>query len=311
MTRRAALSRIPAGSPTSPRPIPTAPGRHRRAPHGARRAELEQLATDTAEAFAALGVGPGDIVVLALPNCVEFVAAMIASWKVGATPTPVSSRLPKRELDGIVELAAPALIVGVDPERPSRARRACRAVGRREPRRRAGEARLDTVSDPWKGMTSGGSTGRPKLILQHRARADRPRREAAADDDAERHADDARPAVPQRSVHVVGHRRCSRATTWCSAASSTPSARWQLIDQHHPESMYVVPTMMARISKLPDDVRDRYDVSSLKVVWHLGAPCPPWLKADVDRVARRPTRSGSCTPAPKRRPRRSSRAPTG
>ena len=42
--------------------------------------------------------------------------------------------------------------------------------------------------------------------------------------------------------------------------------------------MYVVPTMMARISKLPDDVRERYDVSSLKVVWHLGAPCPPWLK---------------------------------
>jgi bile acid-coenzyme A ligase len=42
--------------------------------------------------------------------------------------------------------------------------------------------------------------------------------------------------------------------------------------------MYVVPTMMARISKLPDDVRARYDVSSLKVVWHLGAPCPPWLK---------------------------------
>ena len=51
-----------------------------------------------------------------------------------------------------------------------------------------------------------------------------------------------------------------------------------LIDRHRPESLYVVPTMMARISKLPDDVRDRYDVSSLKVVWHLGAPCPPWLK---------------------------------
>jgi len=25
-------------------------------------------------------------------------------------------------------------------------------------------------------------------------------------------------------------------------------------------------------------VRARYDVSSLTVVWHLGAPCPPWLK---------------------------------
>ncbi len=44
--------------------------------------------------------------------------------------------------------------------------------------------------------------------------------------------------------------------------------------------MYVVPTMMARISKLPQDVRDRYDVSSLKVVWHLAAPCPPWLKEE-------------------------------
>ncbi len=55
------------------------------------RAELEALASDMAEEFAGLGVGPGDIVVLALPNCVEFLAAMIASWKVGATPTPVSS----------------------------------------------------------------------------------------------------------------------------------------------------------------------------------------------------------------------------
>jgi bile acid-coenzyme A ligase len=52
----------------------------------------------------------------------------------------------------------------------------------------------------------------------------------------------------------------------------------QMIDEYRPECLYVVPTMMARISKLPADVRARYDVSSLNVVWHLGAPCPPWLK---------------------------------
>ena len=127
--------------------------------------------------------------VLALPNCVEFLAAMIASWKVGATPTPVSSRLPKRELDGIIELAAPALIVGVDPADHPGVARACRAAGRPSPRRPARrEARLDTVSDPWKGMTSGGSTGRPKLILNTAPALDRSRREAVADDDAERHA---------------------------------------------------------------------------------------------------------------------------
>jgi bile acid-coenzyme A ligase len=52
----------------------------------------------------------------------------------------------------------------------------------------------------------------------------------------------------------------------------------KMIDEYRPECLYVVPTMMARISKLPADVRARYDVSSLNVVWHLGAPCPPWLK---------------------------------
>jgi bile acid-coenzyme A ligase len=54
----------------------------------------------------------------------------------------------------------------------------------------------------------------------------------------------------------------------------------QLIDRFRPDSMYLVPTMMARISKLPAEVRERCDVSSLKVVWHLAAPCPPWLKEE-------------------------------
>ena len=90
---------------------------------------------------------------------------MIASWKLGATPHTGLARLPKRELDAIIELAAPALIVGVDPaEHPGstclpRGWRPAPAVPA------AREARLDTVSDPWKAMTSGGSTGRPKLIL--------------------------------------------------------------------------------------------------------------------------------------------------
>jgi bile acid-coenzyme A ligase len=42
--------------------------------------------------------------------------------------------------------------------------------------------------------------------------------------------------------------------------------------------MYLVPTMMSRIWRLPDEVKARYDVSSLRMVWHLAAPCPPWLK---------------------------------
>ena len=50
------------------------------------------------------------------------------------------------------------------------------------------------------------------------------------------------------------------------------------IETYKGEVIYIVPTMMKRIWRLPEDVRDRYDLSSLKLVWHLAEPCPPWLK---------------------------------
>jgi bile acid-coenzyme A ligase len=39
-----------------------------------------------------------------------------------------------------------------------------------------------------------------------------------------------------------------------------------------------VPTMMLRIWRLPEEERLAHDLSNLKAVWHLAAPCPPWLK---------------------------------
>jgi bile acid-coenzyme A ligase len=38
--------------------------------------------------------------------------------------------------------------------------------------------------------------------------------------------------------------------------------------------------MMSRISRLPEDVKNKYDLSSLSTVWHMAAPCPPWLKEE-------------------------------
>jgi bile acid-coenzyme A ligase len=48
--------------------------------------------------------------------------------------------------------------------------------------------------------------------------------------------------------------------------------------EHHCDVVYLVPTMMKRIWALPPEVRTSYDLSSLRVVWHLAEPCPPWLK---------------------------------
>jgi bile acid-coenzyme A ligase len=53
-----------------------------------------------------------------------------------------------------------------------------------------------------------------------------------------------------------------------------------LIEHHKVEWVVLVPTMMSRISKLPDDVRRSYDLRSLKIVLHLGSSCPAWVKQD-------------------------------
>ena len=42
--------------------------------------------------------------------------------------------------------------------------------------------------------------------------------------------------------------------------------------------LLLVPTMMLRIWRLPEEVRLAADVSSLEVAFHLAAPCPAWLK---------------------------------
>jgi len=52
----------------------------------------------------------------------------------------------------------------------------------------------------------------------------------------------------------------------------------QLIEAQRVDTIYMVPTMMQRVWNLPEDVRLKYDVSSLKTLWHLAAPCPAWLK---------------------------------
>jgi bile acid-coenzyme A ligase len=61
-------------------------------------------------------VEPDSFVTIGLPNSVEWFEAAIAAWKLGATPQPVSARLPHGELDAIIELADPTLVVGLEAE---------------------------------------------------------------------------------------------------------------------------------------------------------------------------------------------------
>jgi bile acid-coenzyme A ligase len=50
------------------------------------------------------------------------------------------------------------------------------------------------------------------------------------------------------------------------------------IAEHRADMVYLVPTMMLRVWRLSEAERQAHDLSSLQVVWHMGAPCPAWLK---------------------------------
>ena len=57
-----------------------------------------------------------------------------------------------------------------------------------------------------------------------------------------------------------------------------PEDALRLIEQHRITLSQWVPTMFIRMLKLPDDVRAKYDVSSLQAAVHAAAPCPVEVK---------------------------------
>jgi len=60
--------------------------------------QLDARATAMAAALADLGIGSGDRIAINLPNCPEWIVALVASAKLGAVVVPVSPRLTYHEL---------------------------------------------------------------------------------------------------------------------------------------------------------------------------------------------------------------------
>ena len=60
-----------------------------------------------------------------------------------------------------------------------------------------------------------------------------------------------------------------------------PEEYLRLVERYRITHSQVVPTMFIRMLKLPDDVRSKYDVSSLECVIHAAAPCPAPVKKQM------------------------------
>lgn len=241
------------------------------------RAELESRTNRLAREYEALGVRPDDLVTIGLPNGIEFVEATLATWKVGATPQPVSDRLPRRERQTIVELADPSLVVGID--RSEAGDRAALPLGH-EPDPSFDDRPLDPrIARSLKAPTSGGSTGRPKIIV---ATSPATLFNATVHQYYTSMVPDGVQLVTGPQHHngpfMYSHAGLLIGATIVIMPRFDAARTLALIERHRVDWIYAVPTMMSRIMTLPDEERLGYDLSSLRTLFHMAAPCPPWLK---------------------------------
>lgn len=223
------------------------------------RRELDLRSNQVAHAWGER-VGHDDLVTISLPNGIDFVVACLATWKLGATPQPLSPRLGADERRAILDLARPALVVdgpletsGDDSPLP------------------------DLVASSWKAPTSSGSTGRPKIVRAAAA--------AAVDPDGR-----VAPFVPRSAVQMVAGPLFHAAPfVYAMRGLMTghelvvlprfdAAAALEAVQRHRVTWTMLVPTMMHRIWRLGDEVRGTYDVSSIESILHMGARCAPWLK---------------------------------
>jgi bile acid-coenzyme A ligase len=228
-----------------------------------------------ARAYAELGVKQGDYVTIAVPNSIEWVLATVAVWKLGAIPQPLSPRLPDAEFEGLLDLVPRALLVGrADP----------RGVVPSVDADFTGSPDLsdaplpEAVSPVWKSLASGGSTGRPKLI------------EAGGDSrvpaDLLAMSMGNEPTDTQLLPVPLSHN-----TGFTSAALALltgqhlvlmrkfdPDHFLRLVSDYRVNYLATVPTILQRLLPVYHANAGAYDLSSLRRLWHLAAPCPPNIK---------------------------------
>jgi bile acid-coenzyme A ligase len=240
--------------------------------------ELDQRSDARAAKLLAAGVRPDDFVALTLPNCIAHHEWSFATWKAGATPCVLPTRLPAGELANLVALAKPRVLVRLDQE-PLEGVAVLAADAAIEPV--LTPPLPDLAAGNWKAIASGGSTGQPKLIVDHGPARLTPKVRGLIE----------LVGMPAGGVmlspgplhHNAGFLFSSLGhfarTTVVGMERFDAEQCLALIERHRVQWLFLVPTMMHRIWSLPGSVLGRYDLSSLQRVVHMAAACPVWLKA--------------------------------
>lgn len=244
-------------------------------------AAFERAANQWARRLLADGVVAGDRVILSMPNRADYLQCAFALWKIGATPCPVSERLTGQEFSAIRDLSVARHIIGLS-SLPVGAARLHDVDIPLDPERSA-DPLPSAIARPGKIANSGGSTGRPKLIVDPRPSVWGPDKQGCR-------------RGPRHTLLNPGplYHSAPFNTTTMALAQGThivcmerfdPQDWLALVERHRVTYAYMVPTMMTRIAKLPDAVTAAADLSSIETLLHMAAPCPPDIKRWwIDRI---------------------------
>lgn len=241
--------------------------------------ELDARANRLARLLSRRGIGAESLVAICLPTCLDHIAVAIAAWRLGACTLPLSPQLPdreRREILGVSERWRPTVMVVADTPQ----RRGDVALNQvQADLASAEEGPLPSViANPGKAICSGGSTGRPKIIIDDRPWQKVPGRGSSLHEFGLR-ANQTQ-LVTGRLYHNIAfsltHNGLFEGHTVVLLEKFDAALSVDLIERHHVSFMGLVPIVMQRIARLPG-IQQR-DFSSIEAFYHSGAPCPPWVK---------------------------------
>ena len=238
--------------------------------------QLDQAANARARILAKrFAVELGDRVAIAMRNSVEFIEATFAVWKLGAVPCPVSWRLTDGEWTALAGLLRPRCIisdgsvpmVGTAPFYDTRASL---------PENTPTDPLPPAATAPGKIMTSGGSTGMPKLVVDPEPSA------WGSDKEGRRRPPRLTLINPGPLYHSAPFSYVTMSIAQGSHAICferfEPISWIEAVEHYRPSFAYLVPTMMARIAKFVEQCGTVPDLSSLETMIHMAAPCPSPVK---------------------------------
>jgi len=261
--------------------------------------ELAAAADRYGRGFQAMGLRPGDSIVLLLPNGIDLASVYFGAFQTGLYVVMANWHLVGAEVAYLIEdsgakaFVAHERFASVASEAASRSGvPASFAVGdvpgftplTELGAGESGRPDVRTAGSPM--LYTSGTTGRPKGVRRPLTGAD---------------PDDMPPASTwffgifgirpfDGHVHICGSPLYHTAVLNFVALSVQLGHTAVLMDRWRPEEMlrliekyrvthsHMVPTQFRRLLELPEEVRSRYDVSSLRVMIHGAAPCPNEVK---------------------------------